>query len=1049
VAVYRGVFLYGDSGNGKSSLVNAGLLPQARRLGFEPVRVRVQPRAGEEVVIEPIEISDDGAEILPSPLVPEADGPSRVVLSIAEFEQRVRAASQEHRPLLVFDQFEEILTLFEDEQAAAVRDALAELILRLLGDPLPVKLLFAFREDYLGRVKQLLAARPELVDQALRLGPPSDDSLETIIRGPFERFPGRFEPELDPELAQRLRAALSERFGTGEVSLSEVQTVCLRLWESADPAALLAAKGVQGVLEDELGEALDAFPADLRAAAIALLGEMVTSAGTRNVISAEDLRFRVREEDEQIPPALLDEALDRLDRESKLVRRERRRDLYLYEITSEFLVPWISRRREELRLVRERRRERRRLMRILALIGGGLLILAAIVVGFVVSVDRQRALAQRQASEATSLALAASSVEALRTRPDAALALAFEGYLERRRPETHAAVVRALVAARRSGLRGVLNGPASPVLAFSRDGRTLAAGGVDGTVCLWNPTTHRQLDRLTTRHNGRVNAFALSPDGETLAAGGVGGTIGLWSTTTHKHLADLGSHNQDVNAIAFSPDGKTLAAVANGTIRLWNPTTHRQLGRLSERANAIAFSPDGKTLAAAGYDGTIRLWNPTTRKQVGRVTAYEIRAADFAPPEQLVIAFSPDGKSLAAASGDRIRLWNAATRKHVADLGNHNEYVNAIAFSPDGKTLAAAGYDGTIRLWNPNTHKQFIRFATPTQRNSYRQIRLRLSPDGRTLAVSSSLVATTIRLWNLVTHRRAARLTNHLDYVNALAFSPTGKFVAAGDGSGTIQVWNTATQPRGRSDKPRGMHTPLRISSSVFELAFSPDGKTLATGDSDGKIRLWNLSTGKQVAHVTNHVEYISVMSFSPSGSTLAYVGDDDTIRLWTPTTHKPPVNLSRNTSPVYALVFSPDGSALASAGADGTVRLWSPTTHKQLGRLTGYTSAVGAVAFSPHGKTLAAAGYDGTIRLWDAATHQQLGAVTGHTNVVDDVAFSPNGKTLVSASSDGTVRIWSKIFWRTLAELRTTVCDIIGTGLTRSEWTQYAPGIPYHRTCP
>ena len=93
-----------------------------------------------------------------------------------------------------------------------------------------------------------------------------------------------------------------------------MQTVCLRLWQSPDPEALLADKGVQGLLEDELGEALDAFPTDVRAAAIALLGQMVTSAGTRNVISAEDLHQRVRDEDEEIPSRLLDDALERLER---------------------------------------------------------------------------------------------------------------------------------------------------------------------------------------------------------------------------------------------------------------------------------------------------------------------------------------------------------------------------------------------------------------------------------------------------------------------------------------------------------------------------------------------------------------------------------------------------------------------------------------------------------------------------------------------------------------------------------------------------------------
>jgi hypothetical protein len=296
VAVYRGVMLYGESGAGKSSLVNAGLLPEATRLGFQPERVRVQPRTGEEFVVERIAIADDETGLLPSLLAPDDDS-SRIVLSTEAFEQRVRAVCENHRPLIVFDQFEEILSLFEEAGADETRQRIVELIVTLLRGPLPVKLLFAFREDYLGKVKQLLAACPELVDQALRLAPPAGNALSTIIRGPFERYPGHFGRELSPGLAERLRTALAERFGAGDLSLSEVQTVCLRLWQVDQPEALLAAKGVQGLLEDYLGEALDAFPPDLRGAAIALLGHMVTSAGTRNVMSAEDLVQRVREDE--------------------------------------------------------------------------------------------------------------------------------------------------------------------------------------------------------------------------------------------------------------------------------------------------------------------------------------------------------------------------------------------------------------------------------------------------------------------------------------------------------------------------------------------------------------------------------------------------------------------------------------------------------------------------------------------------------------------------------------------------------------------------------
>ena len=219
------------------------------------------------------------------------------------FEERVRAAAERRRLLLIFDQFEEIVTLFDEAGSRDARQRLVEILVRLLRGSLPVKILFSFREDYLGRIKEMLSACPELIDQALRIAPPSAEALPTIIRGPFERYPGHFVPQLSPALADHLVTVLADRFGTGEISLSEVQTVCLRLWQSDQPEVLLAQKGPQGLLEDYLGEALDRMPTQRRAAAIALLAEMVTSAGTRNVISADDLVQRVQEQERRMTAA--------------------------------------------------------------------------------------------------------------------------------------------------------------------------------------------------------------------------------------------------------------------------------------------------------------------------------------------------------------------------------------------------------------------------------------------------------------------------------------------------------------------------------------------------------------------------------------------------------------------------------------------------------------------------------------------------------------------------------------------------------------------------
>ena len=99
------------------------------------------------------------------------------------------------------------MTLFDEAGAGEAQRRLVELLVEMLRGQLPVKILLSFREDYLGKVKELLSRCPELVDQALRLAPPAADALPTIIRGPFERYPGHFKRELSPALADRLVTA--------------------------------------------------------------------------------------------------------------------------------------------------------------------------------------------------------------------------------------------------------------------------------------------------------------------------------------------------------------------------------------------------------------------------------------------------------------------------------------------------------------------------------------------------------------------------------------------------------------------------------------------------------------------------------------------------------------------------------------------------------------------------------------------------------------------------------------------------------------------------
>ena len=161
-------------------------------------------------------------------------------------------------------------------------------------------------------------------------------------------------------------------------------------------------------------------------------------------------------------------------------------------------------------------------------------------------------------------------------------------------------------------------------VAFSPDGKTLASGSDDNTIRLWNVDTG-ETERILTGHAGEfegvdngpssvegVKSVAFSPDGKTLASGGGDNVIHLWDIGTGKSKMTLVGHTHWVFSLAFSPDGKTLASGSvDSDIRLWDPHTGQPKKTLTGHGDwvrSIAFSPDGKTLVSGSDDGSVLLW---------------------------------------------------------------------------------------------------------------------------------------------------------------------------------------------------------------------------------------------------------------------------------------------------------------------------------------------------------------------------------------------------------------------------------------------------------
>ncbi|MEB3121598.1 MAG: WD40 repeat domain-containing protein [Snowella sp.] len=209
-------------------------------------------------------------------------------------------------------------------------------------------------------------------------------------------------------------------------------------------------------------------------------------------------------------------------------------------------------------------------------------------------------------------------------------------------------------------------------------------------------TQGRERNRLVG-HENYVGSVSFSPNGQTLASISYK-IIKLWNVEKGEELLTLTGH-EIFNSVSFSPDGQTLASASDdNTIKLWKAETGEELLILTGHefgVNGVSFSPDGQTLASASRDKTIKLWKAETGKVLLTLTGHE----DYVSS----VSFSPDGQTLASASGDNtIKLWKVETGEALLSLTGHESSVTSVSFSPDGQTLASASYDNTIKLWDLN-----------------------------------------------------------------------------------------------------------------------------------------------------------------------------------------------------------------------------------------------------------------------------------------------------------------------------------------------------------
>lgn len=332
---------FGNSGLGKTSLLQAGLFPRLRQKPFLPVMIRLN-NAEESLtaaVTRAIRESCQSEGIEPS--YRSAEGLWELLSSLTVWRDDLLLT-----PVLVFDQFEEVFTLRDAAFRAEIATELGALAsgippARAAGTRRPmVKVLISLREDYLGALEEFSAAIPGLFQERLRLGPMTEEAAREAITGPARVVaPGLSPPfDFDPAALDLLIAELKGRSGVIEPFQLQLLARHAETIAARKGGGTLAADDFRGTHDFE-SVLKNFYRNTLRGVAQRAKAQRLVEEG---LLGAAGHRLMLEERQIRSDYGVAPETLHALE-SSRLLRRERRLESVFYEISHDRLADSIFR----------------------------------------------------------------------------------------------------------------------------------------------------------------------------------------------------------------------------------------------------------------------------------------------------------------------------------------------------------------------------------------------------------------------------------------------------------------------------------------------------------------------------------------------------------------------------------------------------------------------------------------------------------------------------------------------------------------------------------
>jgi WD40 repeat protein len=285
----------------------------------------------------------------------------------------------------------------------------------------------------------------------------------------------------------------------------------------------------------------------------------------------------------------------------------------------------------------------------------------------------------------------------------------------------------------------------------------------------------------------------------------------------------------------------------------------RRFNGHTDRVVSVSLTRDGRRALTGSADGTARLWDVETGKELGRVPGLtgEVRC----------VAVSPDGQYAAAGTTSALVVWDTKAEKLLRVL--HRGPVESIAFAPDSRHLVTTRGQNGMEAFR--IEGDLVRIIFGVGNGAWGKVSgVAFSPDGT--FVYFPIAEGSVLIWD-VQARRQAGTVHKTGEVLGLACSPDGKYLATAGADKLIRLWNVTTGQEVRVFKGHG--------NRVTSVAFSEDGRRLLSGSEDKTLRLWDVRTGRELQRFAPHAGKVTSVALSAAGRRALSACEDKSSRVW------------------------------------------------------------------------------------------------------------------------------------------------------------------------